>query len=347
MTSRKPIRLRSEKEIPKAAKKIDALSIARDELFVVRHPEFRKTPFTTSAAWKMFVKEMKGRDCWMYWPADRIAVRMFDEAIYFELRTARNKNLITKEEQDAYRNLSIGIAGLSVGSSILSALVLSGGPKKIKIADFDTLEPTNLNRIRAGIPDLTSKKIELAARDVWRVDPFAELSLWDKGLPENGVEEFIQGRPRLDIVIDEMDNLALKTMIRIVARRERIPVLMATDNGDGIMLDVERFDLEPKRRIFHGLVGNLTVAQARNATGKKWFELAEKIIGISYMPKRHKESLREIGKTLAGVPQLGTDAMSAGAVMSLAVRRIASGVPLVSGKYVFDMNKIFAKPVVR
>ena len=155
------------------------------------------------------------------------------------------------------------------------------------------------------------------------------------------------GNPRLDIFIDEMDNLALKVAARFLAKRQRMPVVMATDNGDGILLDVERFDLEPRRPIFHGLVGNLSVATARGAKGPKWLAIVEKIIGGPWMPKRHKDSLKEIGKTLAGVPQLGTDAQTAGSLVSLAVRKIAHGDPLASGRYVIDTNKVLGRPVVK
>lgn len=343
---KRPIILKSKKGIPSGTKCIDALESCQEELFKVRNPRFAKQPFKKLPEWKIFLKSIEGSDRWVYWPSEKIAARILDEKKYFELRTARNRNLITGKEQAAYRDTTVGIAGLSVGSSILSALVLSGGPKTIKIADFDVLEATNLNRIRGGIADLGSEKIEMAARDVWRLDPFANLKLYPKGLTEEKLEAFMLGSPRLDIFIDEMDNLALKVLARFVAKRERMPVVMATDNGDGILLDVERFDLEPKRPIFHGLVGKLTVAETRVAKGPQWFEIVEKIIGGPWMPARHKASLKEIGKTLAGVPQLGTDAATAGAAVSFVVRKIANDEHMPSGRYVFDMNKILAKSAI-
>lgn len=347
MVQKRPVEYLTKKQVPRGARCLDRLAFFHKELFVVRNPSFRKRSFAASPEWKEFLKAMAGQDRWVYWPAEKVAIHMLTEKLYFELRTARNRNLITKEEQKAYRETKVGIAGLSVGSSIVSALALTGGPKVMKIADFDVLEPTNLNRIRAGLKDLGTEKIELAAREVWGVDPFARLYLWDKGLTDEGIRKFITGAPRLDIFIDEMDDLALKVAARLIAKKEKMPVLMATDNGDGVLVDVERFDLEPKRKIFHGVVGDLTVAQAREARGPQWFALASKIIGEKYMPPRHKASLKEIGKTLAGIPQLGTDALLAGAAISLAVRKIASGARLPSGKYMFNVNGAFLKPLTR
>lgn len=338
----KPIFLTSKGAAPRGSRFVDALSESREELFVVRHPWFRKEPFKGSGEWKRFLTETEGRAEWVYFPWSRTAVHLLDEELYFELRTARNKDLITKDEQSAYRGLSVGIAGLSVGSSILSALVLTGGPQVLRIADFDVLAPSNMNRIRSSVENLGRPKIELAAREVWGVDPFAKLDLWTKGVSEGTMAKFIAGKPRLDVFIDEMDSLAAKVAARIVAKKERIPVLMATDNGDGVILDVERFDEEPKRKIFHGLVGDLTLAQARRAKGKQWFDIVKKIIGEEHMPQRHRESLARVGKSLAGIPQLGTDALSAGVAVSLAVRKIANGAPLRSGRYILDMEKVLA-----
>lgn len=347
MHERRPIILDSAKLIPRDAKRLDTLPISREELFIVRNPKFKNKPFKKLSEWKVFLKGIAGKNQWVYWSSEKLAVQMLNEELYFELRTARNRNLITEAEQREYRNIKIGIAGLSVGSSILSALVLSGGPKSIKIADFDVLAPTNLNRIRSGIADLGSKKIELSARDVWKVDPFADLKLYPNGLTEKTLEKFMLGKPRLDIFIDEMDSLVLKLAARLLAKRERIPVVMATDNGDGILLDVERFDEEPARPVFHGLAGNLSLRSAREAKGKRWFAIIQKIIGEQWMPERHHASLREVGKTIAGIPQLGTDAMAAGVAVALAVRKIAHGDALPSGRYLLDMHKILGKSILR
>ena len=334
----KPIFLSPKQRIPRGARRIDALAESLEELFVVRHPQFRKQPFRDSPEWKIFLRQTAGQEQWVYFPWQRAAVRILSEQLYFALRTARNKNLITKTEQEQYRGMKVGVAGLSVGSSIIASLVLTGGPKVLKIADFDTLAPSNLNRIRAGIADLGIPKIELVARDIWNADPFAKLYLWNQGISEKQIEKFMVGAPRLDVFIDEMDSLEVKVAARVIAKRARMPVLMATDYGDSVLLDVERFDQEPRRPIFHGILGNLTVKQAREAKGPQWFALVEKIIGGKFMPQRHRESLREVGKTLAGVPQLGTDALLAGAAVSRAVRQIANREKLPSGRYLLDLN---------
>ena len=60
------------------------------------------------------------------------------------------------------------------------------------------------------------------------------------------------------MVVDECDDLEMKVRLREHARAAGRPVVMATSHRG--MLDVERFDLEPERPTFHGLLGDVTSA---------------------------------------------------------------------------------------
>lgn len=251
-----------------------------------------------------------------------------DERAYFQERTMRNRNVITAEEQEKFRDGVIGIAGLSVGSSILMAIVQSGGPKKIKIADFDVVEVSNLNRMRATISDLGVSKTEVAARQVKSLDPFAELTLFEKGLTADNLEDFLNG---LDVFIDEMDSIDLKIAAREICKKRGISVVMATDNGDGAIVDVERFDQEPGRAIFHGRLEGVDIKE-------NWLTVANAIIGEEYLTERMKSSL----KHGPPVPQLGTGAGIAGSCVAYVVRMMLTDQPMKSGKYIISPENIFA-----
>lgn len=346
MQKERPIIYKDRNEAPESAKIIDAYHSALEELFFIENPHIRKGSSQAEQPLKEFITNSKIEGVWIYYPWRDLLVYTLPEELYFKLRTARNRNIITEQEQGLYRNIAVGVAGLSVGSAVLSSLVVSGGPKTIKIADFDVVEVSNLNRIRAKLPDVGASKCLVAGREVWELDPFADVHLWDKGVSIDTLEEFIIGTPKLDVFIDEMDNIEMKTAARFICKQARIPLLMATDNGDGVIVDVERFDLEQEQVPFHGLIGDRKPDDVKNLPPNEWIELVEKIIGKEHMPERHKESLTEIGKTLSGVPQLGTDALTAGAIISLAVRKIANKEPLSSGKYVFDAGSVLRKSVL-
>lgn len=339
MKANKPTILASDKNIPAGAAIIDAFENSLKELFFIRNPQYRKGMSEVEKPLAGFIADFKGKEIWIHYPWRNIAVKCIPEEPYFELRTARNRNIITKEEQENYRRISAGIAGLSVGSGVLDALVVSGGPKALKIADFDVVEASNLNRIKAKLTDVGENKIEVAARGVWELDPFADLCLYDSGVNAGNLEEFIIGSPKLNIFIDEMDSIDIKIAARLICKKAGIPVLMATDNGDAVILDVERFDLEPERQLFHGLIGDIKPEEARKLPLKEWIKLAGRMIGPEYLPKRMQESVLEIGKTIAGVPQLGATAMMAGSAISFAVRRISNEQEMPSGRYVISLEE--------
>ncbi len=316
----------------------DAFSGAIEELFFLENPQYKKAQSGVLELLEDYISKNTIEPVYIYFPWNKILVKTVPEDIYFKLRTARNRFIITESEQDSYRSLHIAIAGLSVGSAVLSSVVINGGCKQMKIADFDTAEITNLNRMRAKLTHIGQNKTHIAAHEVWELDPYAELELWDNGITKETLPSFILD-PKIDVFVDEMDSLDLKIAARFVCREARIPVLMATDNGDGILLDVERYDLDPSLPIFHGLLGEVTPSDFENLDYKMWLQLATKIVGPTYLTERMQESLSVIGKLIPSVPQLGTTANIAGAAISYSLRRIASGLSLPSGRYVISLEE--------
>ncbi len=337
----KPLIFRTKNKIPRGALRIDIFSKALQELFSVLNPRVKKDDPAFANKLSSFVKKTKAKGIWIYYHWKHLAIYAPEEDVYFRLRTARNRNLITPKEQRNYRACVVGIAGLSVGSSALSALVMCGGPKTIKLADPDTIDITNLNRIRAKLFDVGKHKVDIAAREVWELDPFVNLRMYPEGLTEDTIQEFMAGKPKLNIFIDEMDNVALKIKARLLCRDLRIPVLMATDNGDGIILDVERFDLEPRRPIFHGRVAEEYSGSSLSA--REAIRTAITIIDPAYFTERQQDSILHIGTTLSGVAQIGTAATIAGAAVAYVVRRIANKDDLPSGRYTIRFEEIFDK----
>lgn len=337
MISKGPQIFKTKEQLPEGVDIIDIVDSALKELFIVENPHLKNSKENHDKELEEFKKKNENYILWTYLPWRNVAIRMPSEEIYFKLRTARNRNIITDEEQRYYRNCHVGIAGLSVGSSIVSSLVMTGGPKNMKIADFDVLETTNLNRLRGKIFDIGKIKTEIAAREVWELDPFTELELWSEGVSRDSVSDFILS-PKLDIFVDEMDSIDVKIASRIICKNNRIPIIMATDNGDSIILDIERFDLEPERNIFHGLLNDYPENDFTNLTFKDWLKIATKIIDADYLTENMQNSLLEIGRSIPSVPQLGTTAAVAGAAVAFAIRRISNKQVLPSGRYVISME---------
>ncbi len=222
----------------------------------------------------------------------------------------------------------------------MHTLTLSGGPRHIKIADLDVVAITNLNRLRATLLDVGEEKTTVAARNVWELDPYAEIETFDQGVRDDNIERFLLN-PRVDVAIDEMEAIDQKIRMRLIARREGIPVLMATDNGNGVILDVERFDLEPERPLFHGLIPETNPDELQKLTFRDWLALATRIVGPEFLDERMRNSILEIGSTIPSVPQLGASATFAGTAIAYAVRTILAKEPLASGRYTFTLEQLF------
>jgi len=334
-----PTIYKSKPKLNSKTRVVEAYKSALEELFFLSNPKFKKNSPQSKALLKKFIQTSKTKDVWIYYKDQNTVVHTINELAYFKLRTARNKNIITEKEQLNFRNLSVGIAGLSVGSCILAGIVTSGGSKNIKIADFDTLEITNLNRIKAKLTDIGSDKTTIAAKEVWNLDPFAKLTLYSEGLTQKNLKEFILKTPKLNVFIDEMDSIPMKVQARLICKANKIPVVMATDNGDTVILDIERFDQEPKRKIFHGTIKDTDLKNLDSLTYKEWLKIATQIVSPKHLTPEMQNSLLLIGKELAGVPQLGAIASVAGAAVCFVLRRIANKQAMPSGRYTISLEE--------
>ncbi len=194
---------------------------------------------------------------WAYYPWSHRLVHLLDEAEFVFLRTNRNCYKITPQERAILSRKRVGIIGLSVGQSIALTLAMERSFGELRLADFDRLELTNLNRIRTGVHNLGIPKVILVAREIAEIDPFLKTTCFLEGITEANIDAFFTEGGRLDAVVDECDGLAIKMLCRHKAKALGIPVIMdASDRGT---LDVERFDLEPERPILHGRLEGLSI----------------------------------------------------------------------------------------
>ena len=194
---------------------------------------------------------------WVYYPWKYALVHLLPEEEFIRVRTLRNNYKITPQEQKELAEKKVGIVGLSVGQSIALAMALERSCGEMRLADFDHLELSNLNRLKAGVTSLGIEKIVIAAREIAEIDPYLKLTLYRDGITEENIDSFFSDQGGLDLIIDECDSLDIKILLRKTAQKYQIPLMM--DTSDRGMLDIERFDLEPERPIFHGYLGDINL----------------------------------------------------------------------------------------
>lgn len=285
-------------------------------------------------------KELLEYGVWVYYPWNQRLVHLLDEEEFIEVRTNRNRNKITTEEQKILKSKKIGIVGLSVGQSIALTIAMERTCGELRLADFDTAELSNLNRIRTGVYNLGLNKTVIAAREILEIDPFLNVKIFMDGLHEGNVDEFFLEGGKLDLFIEVCDGLDLKITSRFKAREFQIPVVM--DTNDRGMLDVERFDLEPHRPIFHGLADGLDPDNIKNLTNEEKIPYILKMIGADTMSTRLKASMLEVKKSINTWPQLASSVTLGGAATTDVCRRILLDQFHDSGRYYVDLDEIIS-----
>ena len=278
---------------------------------------------------------------WIYYPWSGRLVHVLPPEEFRELRLDRNQHKITFAEQAHVTDFVVGIVGLSAGNAVALSLALDEVCGFLKLADFDCLELSNMNRIRAGIQDIGVSKAMLTARQIFELNPYANLQLFPQGLSPENLEEFLLGDPKLNVVVDECDDLRMKVLLRERARSLHLPVLMQT--SDRGLTDIERFDLEPDRPLFHGLLGDITGTDIPpDLSNEDKVKFALPIVGAETISTRLAASLLEVQQTIATWPQLGSDVTLGGSIIATAVRRLALGHCLPSGRHYIDVDSILA-----
>ncbi len=281
---------------------------------------------------------------WYYYPWRRSVVHLLGPNAFQALRSDRNRNKITREQQERLRGLSVGVVGLSVGHAIAHTLALEGICGRILLADFDEIELSNLNRIPGTVFDLGVNKTVVVARRIAELDPYIDVHIEPAGLVLSSADEFMRD---LDVIVEECDSFDVKLAVREAARRLRIPLIMET--SDRGLLDVERYDVEPYRPLFHGLLGD---AQPSDLIGMSTHDKVPYVLRVlepDHLSPVMAASMTEVDETLSTWPQLGSDINLGAATVASAVRKLGLGADLPSGRIrvdVDDMLTTLAEPVL-
>lgn len=277
---------------------------------------------------------------WVYYPWNKKLVHLLNKDEFVELRTSRNLYKITPEERTTLLHKKIAIIGLSVGQMIALTLAMERTCDEIRLADFDLIELSNMNRIRTSVTNLGVSKAIVAAREIAELDPYINVKLFLDGITDDNIDDFLLKDGKIDLLIEECDGLDVKILSRIKAREYGIPVVMETN--DRGMIDIERFDLEPNRALLHGLIPEnmVNLAALRNLSNQEKVPLLGAMVGIEHISERMRMSLGEMGKTISTWPQLASSVVLGGAMVTDISRRILLNQSTLSGRYYVDFNEL-------
>ncbi len=329
-------------------KEVDVYKLQLRELFEITNPslifssqfETKKNEYIQK---QLDEQKNKFKGTWVYYPWSGNLVHTVNENDYSNLRTNRNKNLITEEEQKILASSCVGIVGLSVGSNVATTLTYGGIAKNLKLAEFDILETTNLNRVRGYLEQIGMNKIDLLSQQLYEINPFLNIYNFPEKINKINLENFVAGNPKPRVIFEIIDSFEMKIHLRALAREHEIPVIMITNLGDRILMDVERYDLDKNIDFFNGRAGKVpkNILEKPDITPQDKHKYAVDLAGVEHIPQKALGSVAEIGKTLVGRPQLASTVTIAGGLSSYLVRKIVLGQPLPSCSWLVDLDKIF------
>lgn len=258
---------------------------------------------------------------WAYLPWEQKIVHLLDQDAFFEVITNRNQEKITREEQQELRKKRVGVIGLSVGGEAAVAVAQEHLCGAMVLADFDRLDLSNLNRLNAGVDELGFPKSSIIARRIARIDPYLEISVFDEGVTPANAAEFVAG---LDLIIEECDALQVKRDIRILAKARGINLVYAADERG--FLSVEPYPFHPELLPFHGRAEQPQQPRESFPTPLAFMEaLSLWMGGWDNLSERSQRSLRLIGTSLCGYPQLAGEARYAAGQVAHVARRLLLG----------------------
>lgn len=258
---------------------------------------------------------------WVHLPWQSRIVHLLDRDEYHEVVTNRNRDKITREEQALLRGKRVGVLGLSVGGEAAVAVAQEHLCGELVLADFDRLDLSNLNRLGAGFDELGENKARIVARRIARIDPYLDVTLFEDGVTEENLDDFLSG---LDLLLEECDDLPMKYRIRQEARRRGLNLAYAGDERG--FLSIEPYGDRPDLALFHGRIGEPPPGREEFPTKRSFFEaLSEWLGGWEGISARSRRSLEQVGDTLCGYPQLASEARLAAGQVGHVARRLLLG----------------------
>ena len=111
---------------------------------------------------------------------------------------------------DRLKGATVGIAGLGGLGSNIAAMLVRAGIGRLVIADFDTVEPTNLNRQNYYIKNIGMKKTDSTEDILLQINPFVKITKHFTKIDENNAIDIFG---KCDVVCEAFDSPFAKAML--------------------------------------------------------------------------------------------------------------------------------------
>ena len=125
---------------------------------------------------------------------------------YYSLLTSRN----SPDIQNKISNAIVGIAGCGGLGSNIAIAIARIGIKKLIIADYDSVEPSNLNRQQYNIDDIGKYKVDALENNIKKFNPYIEIEKHNYKVNNENLYNIYKD---CSIIIEAFDRVYEKHMI--------------------------------------------------------------------------------------------------------------------------------------
>lgn len=137
--------------------------------------------------------------------------------------------LFGEEGQEKLRKATIFVAGTGGLGSPISTYLAVAGVGKIIIADFDVVDPSNLNRqFLHHEKDIGREKVKSAEEKLLSLNPEIKVETIKEKITEENADSIV---PPCDLIIDALDNFDTRHILNKLAVKRKIPLIHGAVSG--------------------------------------------------------------------------------------------------------------------
>ena len=148
---------------------------------------------------------------------------------YTAEKYVRQIMLFGEEGQEKLRKAKVFVAGAGGLGSPISTYLAVAGIGKIILADFDSVDPSNLNRqFLHHEKDIGRLKVESAKEKLLSLNPEIGVETIRERITEENADSVV---PSCDLIIDALDNFDTRHVLNRLAVKRNIPMIHGAVSG--------------------------------------------------------------------------------------------------------------------
>lgn len=167
---------------------------------------------------------------------------------------SRTRQLLGEEKIKKIQKASIAVFGLGAVGSFAAEALARTGVGNLFLVDFDTVDPTNINRQLYALHSTVGKaKAQLAQKRVLDINPDCQVIIQDTFVNADSLDTLLS--EKFDVVVDAIDGLNSKVNLIVLAKQMNLSIVSSmgaagrTDPAQIRVADISETSVCPLARV--------------------------------------------------------------------------------------------------